>query len=103
MKKKIKIKKINKKVKKITKKYITKKSIVKKDKVKKLTSVERKLEELTVKSNLLIEKGRKRGFITYDEILKVFPDIENNILFLDELYEKFSVAGIDVLEGGNLL
>ena len=52
---------------------------------------------------MLIEKGRKRGFITYDEILKTFPDIENNILFLDELYEKFSVASIDVLEGGNLL
>ena len=102
--KKLKAKIIKKKiVKKVAKKYITKKSIVKKDKVKKLTSVERKLEELTVKSNLLIEKGRKRGFITYDEILKVFPDIENNILFLDELYEKFSVAGIDVLEGGNLL
>ncbi|KKQ07336.1 MAG: RNA polymerase, sigma 70 subunit, RpoD family protein, partial [Parcubacteria group bacterium GW2011_GWB1_36_5] len=34
---------------------------------------------------------------------KIFPDIENNILFLDELYEKFAIAGIDVLEGGNLL
>ncbi len=54
-------------------------------------------------SSGLIEKGRKRGFITYDEILKTFPDIENNILFLDELYEKFAIAGIDVLEGGNLL
>ena len=51
----------------------------------------------------MIEKGKKRGFVTYDEIIKVFPDIENNILFLDELYEKLSVAGIDVLEGGNLL
>ncbi|OGI92343.1 RNA polymerase sigma factor RpoD [Candidatus Nomurabacteria bacterium RIFCSPLOWO2_01_FULL_46_18] len=54
-------------------------------------------------SAVLIEKGRKRGFITYDEILKTFPDIENNILFLDELYEKLSEASIDVLEGGNLL
>ena len=51
----------------------------------------------------MIEKGRKRGFITYDEILKTFPDVENNIFFLDELYEKFAIAGIDVLEGGNLL
>ena len=52
---------------------------------------------------MLTEKGKKRGFITYDEILKTFPDIENNILFLDDLYEQFSVAGVDVLEGGNLL
>ncbi len=51
----------------------------------------------------VIVKGRKRGFITYDEILKTFPNIENNVLFLDELYEKLSVSGIDVLEGGNLL
>ncbi len=70
---------------------------------KKLTATEKKAEEFARLSNGLIEKGRKRGFITYDEILKTFPDIENNIFFLDELYEKFAVAGIDVLEGGNLL
>lgn len=66
-------------------------------------NLEKKLRELEAKANDLIEKGKKRGFITYDEILKTFPDIENNIMFLDELYEKFGTAGIDVLEGGNLL
>ena len=69
----------------------------------KQSSVGKKIIELEEKSNLIIEKGKKRGFITYDEIIKIFPDIENNILFLDELYEKLSVAGVDVLEGGNLL
>lgn len=69
----------------------------------KLSSAERKAKELELKAQELIEKGRKRGFVTYDEILKTFPDIENNILFLDELYEKLSEASIDVLEGGNLL
>lgn len=63
----------------------------------------KKLQEMEVKAQELLVKGKKRGFITYDEILKMFPDIENNIAFLDEIYEKFSVAGIDVLEGGNLL
>ncbi len=63
----------------------------------------KKAEELTRLARELVEKGRKRGFITYDEILKTFPDIENSILFLDELYEKLSEASIDVLEGGNLL
>ncbi|MBP6883754.1 MAG: sigma-70 family RNA polymerase sigma factor [Candidatus Pacebacteria bacterium] len=95
-----KVKKVKVKKAKVVKKKVAKKVVVK---AKKLTSSERKAEELTRVSNELIEKGRKRGFITYDEILKTFPDIENNILFLDELYEKFSVAGIDVLEGGNLL
>src|SRR3989344_4980951 len=72
-------------------------------KVKKSSSALKKAENLSRLSLELIEKGRKRGFITYDEILKTFPDIENNILFLDELYEKFGQASIDVLEGGNLL
>ena len=69
----------------------------------KQSAIDKKLVELEEKSNIVIEKGKKRGFITYDEIIKIFPDIENDIIFLDELYEKLSVSGIDVLEGGNLL
>jgi RNA polymerase primary sigma factor len=80
-----------------------KKEKVIKGKEPKLNAAERKAKDLEAKANDLIGKGKKRGFITYDEILKTFPDIENNILFLDELYEKFNVAGVDVLEGGNLL
>ncbi|HTE48763.1 MAG TPA: sigma-70 family RNA polymerase sigma factor [Candidatus Paceibacterota bacterium] len=87
--------------KKIVEKAKTK--MILKKKVVKLSSAERKAEGLSRIANELIGKGRKRGFITYDEILKTFPDIENNIIFLDELYEKFAAAGIDVLEGGNLL
>ena len=51
----------------------------------------------------LLSKGKDRGYITYDEILKEFPRIEEDILFLDELYEKLSISGIDILEGGGLL
>ncbi len=51
----------------------------------------------------LLSKGKERGFITYDEIIRYFPTIEMDILYLEELYEKMSAAGIDVLEGGNLL
>jgi RNA polymerase primary sigma factor len=69
----------------------------------KLSAAEKKAKLLDSKADELVVKGKKRGFITYDEILKVFPDIENNIMFLDKMYDKFSVAGIDVLEGGNLL
>lgn len=92
-------KKVKKKIKKVLKKIIK----PKKKPIKKPSVAGKKAEILEHLANELIEKGRKRGFITYDEILKTFPDIENNILFLDELYEKFTVAGIDVLEGGNLL
>lgn len=99
------IKKPSKKAKIQNRFTVTKKSVkpLKKVAPKKMTATEKKADAMERMSNELIEKGRKRGFITYDEILKTFPDIENNILFLDELYEKFGVAGIDVLEGGNLL
>ncbi|OGC87643.1 hypothetical protein A3D70_01510 [Candidatus Adlerbacteria bacterium RIFCSPHIGHO2_02_FULL_54_18] len=50
-----------------------------------------------------MERGRQRGFVTYDEILKLFPHIETDVLFLEELYEKFGTAHIDVLEGGGML
>ncbi len=82
---------------------VKKEKALPKAKEPKLNAAERKAKDLETKANDMIVKGKKRGFITYDEILKTFPDIENNILFLDELYEKFTTAGIDVLEGGNLL
>lgn len=50
----------------------------------------------------LIEKGKERGYVTYSEILKSFPHIEDDVNFLESLYERFSVAGVDVLEGGML-
>jgi len=51
----------------------------------------------------LINKGKDRGYVTYDEILKEFPTIEEDIIFLDELYDKLSASGVDILEGGGLL
>lgn len=56
-----------------------------------------------VKVEALIRLGRERGYITYDEILREFPTIEDNILLLEEMYERFGTAGIDVLEGGGML
>ncbi|HEV3245427.1 MAG TPA: sigma-70 family RNA polymerase sigma factor [Candidatus Paceibacterota bacterium] len=51
----------------------------------------------------LIRLGRERGYITYDEILREFPTIEDNMSLLEDMYERFSAAGIDVLEGGGML
>ena len=50
----------------------------------------------------LIEKGKERGYVTYNEILKSFPHIEDDVNFLESLYERFTAAGVDVLEGGML-
>ncbi|HVZ76318.1 MAG TPA: sigma-70 family RNA polymerase sigma factor [Candidatus Paceibacterota bacterium] len=65
--------------------------------------VAKKAEEQGKKAEALMARGRERGFVTYDEILKAFPNIETDVMFLEELYEKFSTAHIDVLEGGGML
>ncbi|MDB5204058.1 MAG: RpoD subfamily polymerase sigma-70 subunit, polymerase primary sigma factor [Candidatus Taylorbacteria bacterium] len=62
-----------------------------------------KKEDLNKKLDLLLAKGRTRGFVTYDDILKDFPNIEDDVSFLDTIYEKFSTSGVDILEGGGLL
>lgn len=104
------VKKPAKKAKKVIKKPIKKVSKPKpkqKPKVLKKSisknKLDKKTDSLDAKKQDLISRGKKRGFITYDEILKVFPNIETNIFFLDELYETLSVSGVDILEGGNLL
>lgn len=65
--------------------------------------VSKKVDEHNKKAEVLMERGRQRGFVTYDEILKAFPNIETDVDFLEELYERFSTAHIDVLEGGGML
>jgi RNA polymerase primary sigma factor len=58
---------------------------------------------MEAKAEMLMKMGRDRGYVTYDDILKFFPAIEKDVPFLDELYERFSVANIDVLQSGGML
>jgi len=58
---------------------------------------------LEMKAKELMTLGRSRGYITYDELLRSFPEIEKNVEFLDVLYDRFSVAGVDVLQSGGML
>src|SRR3989338_2881370 len=60
-------------------------------------------EERDRKVARLVLKGKERKFITQDELLKEFPTIEDDILFLDELYNKFNKEGIDIIPSGTLL
>lgn len=106
------IKKVSKKVakrkapikKKATPKKVAKKKVAKKA-VKKTTTprVTKKAKDMETKANRLLAKGRERGYVTYDEILKEFPLIEEDVFFLEEFYEKLSTASVDVLEGGGML
>lgn len=90
-------KKLLKKSKKIKSKIrTTAKKSVKKD-IKKTSA------GINAKKAALITKGKERGFITYDEILKEFPTIEEDVSLLESIYDECSVADIDIIEGGRLL
>lgn len=102
--------------KKVAKKVVAKKTVVKKVLAKKVVAKKTSKpkqpelpakgltkEEVEARVTGLIDKGKKRRFLTYDEIVKAFPDIEEDVLFLDDLYGRFSDAGIDIIETGGLL
>src|ERR1035437_4501282 len=84
---------------KATKKATKKVKIVPKKKV----VLSKKAQEDAHKLNKLIIRGKEKGFVTFDEILKEFPTIEDNIIFLDEIYTRLHSLAIDVLESGGLL
>jgi len=46
----------------------------------------------------LIEKGKKQGFLTQDEVLKAFPEAELYLEELDEFYDRLLSLGVDVFE-----
>jgi len=93
----------NKKIKKT--KRIVKKKHSKRPKVKKTKIVALRKNKANWESSAqkLLAKGKERGFITYDEILKEYPNIESDVLFLDELYQRLHESGIEILEGGSNL
>jgi RNA polymerase primary sigma factor len=51
----------------------------------------------------LIERGRPRGFVTDNEILYYFPDIEKDVSVLDVIYDRLEKANIKVLETSGLI
>ncbi len=93
-----------------TKKTLKKKAIKKvlKPKAKKPVKVlkakpNKKSADQLIRIERLVKRGKEKGFVTYDEILKEFPTIEVDIVFLDELYNRLHAVGVDILEGGGLL
>jgi RNA polymerase primary sigma factor len=88
------------------KKPLTKKvvKVVAKKKAKvPTTPAAKKAHEQLIKADKLLKRGKERGYVTYDEILKDFPNIETDLVFLDELYVRFTDSGVDVLENSGLL
>lgn len=95
-------KKAAKKTTKTTKKVV-KKQPVKKPVVKKTPKQTRLAREQEHKAADLLKMGRDRGYVTFDDILKFFPNVERDVPFLEEVYDRLAVANVDVLSSGGLL
>jgi RNA polymerase primary sigma factor len=55
-------------------------------------------EELSAELRALVELGRKRGFVTHDDILEQFPDVEQNLEQVDRLYSVLAEQGVEIVE-----
>lgn len=101
---------IKEKTKKLSKKK-SKKILTKNKKASKKETKERRGKTKNVASTTfsqdkiqeLIERGKDRGFVTYSEILSLFPDVEKSVKGLENLYDVLQAKGIDVRETRNFL
>jgi RNA polymerase primary sigma factor len=51
----------------------------------------------------LLERGKKKGFVTTSEILSFFPYLEKDILGLEKFYDELEKEGIEVKEARGFL
>jgi len=72
-------------------------SEVRKEGKEKAEKVEKKVD-VKLEIRKLLKRGRDQGFVTQEEILAIFPEPENFITEVDELYLKFLDEGIDVFD-----
>ncbi|NLZ24517.1 RNA polymerase sigma factor RpoD [Candidatus Dojkabacteria bacterium] len=55
------------------------------------TSKDKHIKELVI-------KGREQGFLTQDDILELFPTIEDDIVLLDDIFSELQKNDIEVIE-----
>ena len=85
-----------KKIKKFEKKVKRKKARRKKESRKSKLFTPEKIEEL-------VKKGESRGFVTYSEILYLFPEIEKDIEGLENLYDELEKHEVEIKENMEFL
>ncbi|XLQ20183.1 MAG: RNA polymerase sigma factor RpoD [Candidatus Moraniibacteriota bacterium] len=107
------VKKVTKKttkkaVKKVTKKT-TKKAVKKTTKKVTKKTTKKATRKHGTKSKMpeplakLMELGRKRGFVTEDEMMHAMPNIEKDVGGLEAFYESLEDFGIDIVNSDDIL
>ncbi len=61
------------------------------------------LEKYPKEVQRLIKKGKEQGFVTQQELLKAMPNIEDDLILLDEIYSLFMDLGIEVIDTKDVL
>lgn len=89
-------------VKKTTKQKLAKIKKQSKDKVKK-NKIEQQESEGSDAIAELIVRGKQRGFVTEDEIIHLFPTIEEEVEELENLYEKLETSGVKIVGSDDML
>jgi RNA polymerase primary sigma factor len=65
---------------------------------KKKNAPPKPVKEITSGVQALIDLGRRQGYVTYDDILVHFPDAEQILEQVDELYEVLTAQDIEIVE-----
>ena len=60
-------------------------------------------EEYGANLEELVRRGRSRGFVTDAEVLNYFPEVEKNLSYLEEVYDRLDQEGIKVQESSPLM
>ncbi len=59
---------------------------------------EEQLEKYPKEVKQILKKGKEQGFVTHQELMKAIPNIENDLILLDEIYSFFMELGIEVID-----
>lgn len=72
------------------------------NKKKEIKQAEQEIEKRNIIEDL-VYRSKQRGFITEDEILHTFPDVERDIEKLEELYENLEKSSIKVISSEEMI
>lgn len=56
------------------------------------------LEKFPKEARHLVKKGKEQGFVTQQELLKAMPNIEEDLILLDDIYSLFMDLGVEVID-----
>lgn len=77
-----------------------KKGKKRKQKKEKIADSKSKITEAKIKE--LIKRGKEKGFVTEEEVLYYFPNIDQDLELLEKIYDKLDIAGIELKSSTDL-